>query len=531
MAYTPANQLPLLEIFQWSTPTFPNPKLLQPLDAADTDIFWSSKPLDKDGNIVTGNFLMNAKNRQGYTEQIYVPSGILSYDAQTANFTLGDVVTGGTSGATAYIVADTDNGTTGILVLSIISGTFQTNETITDASGGSATSDGTLTNGVASDGLSASNIVRGVRLEGLDFFTGDTDLAVDLEQDSPIGNVISPVTFQLMMGAMQGLVASGGETWIIGKNEDNDIIIYAGNGDANRPYWLYKAASNGWFFSNDGINETAFGTGAGVTAGDGIATIVAGLIKIDLASSNPGLEFSSAKLQIKHTDFQNQVNTYQGSDTGAADAYAIVLNVPITAYVEGLKISFTAANTSTGASTINVDGLGTKTILHKHDVAIAAGDIESGQIVELTYDGTAFQMTSPSALAAATEAFVTANTNIKVGEDTFSPSSTSSTKVIAHGLGRTPKLVTIDWGSSTAVNSFNSLGEGRVLYDGTSQRAISRKTSSAGNADWLVGFNVNNDNDSTIDWTGAVTFDGTNITISVPAFNATSPIVFTWKAE
>ena len=62
----------------------------------------------------------------------------LSFDAQTANFTVGQVVTGATSGATGTIHSQTDNGTTGSLVLVNETGTFIDNELITDPLGGSA---------------------------------------------------------------------------------------------------------------------------------------------------------------------------------------------------------------------------------------------------------------------------------------------------------------------------------------------------------------------------------------------------------
>lgn len=67
----------------------------------------------------------------------------LLYDAQTAPFTEGSVLTGGTSGATATIYKDTDAGATGELLLTgVTGGPFDDNETITDADGGSATADG-----------------------------------------------------------------------------------------------------------------------------------------------------------------------------------------------------------------------------------------------------------------------------------------------------------------------------------------------------------------------------------------------------
>jgi hypothetical protein len=63
----------------------------------------------------------------------------LLFDAQTGNFTVGQVVTGATSGATGVIHSQTDAGTTGSLVLLSETGTFVDNEIITDPLGGSAT--------------------------------------------------------------------------------------------------------------------------------------------------------------------------------------------------------------------------------------------------------------------------------------------------------------------------------------------------------------------------------------------------------
>jgi hypothetical protein len=73
-------------------------------------------------------------------------SRTLAFDAQTANFTLGKIITGATSGATAIILEQTDAGATGVLTLGSISGTFVDNEIITDNNGtpGSATVNGTV---------------------------------------------------------------------------------------------------------------------------------------------------------------------------------------------------------------------------------------------------------------------------------------------------------------------------------------------------------------------------------------------------
>ncbi len=64
----------------------------------------------------------------------------IAYDTQTANFSVGHTITGGTSGATAVIVEDTDAGTTGTLRVKSVTGTFVDNEIIATGGGGSATS-------------------------------------------------------------------------------------------------------------------------------------------------------------------------------------------------------------------------------------------------------------------------------------------------------------------------------------------------------------------------------------------------------
>lgn len=62
----------------------------------------------------------------------------LDYDTQTGDFTVGQVVTGGTSNATGTISADSDGGATGTLTLTGVTGTFQAGEALTDPITGAA---------------------------------------------------------------------------------------------------------------------------------------------------------------------------------------------------------------------------------------------------------------------------------------------------------------------------------------------------------------------------------------------------------
>lgn len=95
-------------------------------------------------------------------------------------------------------------------------------------------------------------------------------------------------------------------------------------------------------------------------------------------------------------------------DTGAANAYVITPVPAITAYATGQIFSFKAVNANTTASTINISGLGVKTI-KKIGVTtdLAANDILAGMIVQIEYDATSgfFQMTNPVGNAPATPRF------------------------------------------------------------------------------------------------------------------------------
>jgi hypothetical protein len=64
----------------------------------------------------------------------------------------------------------------------------------------------------------------------------------------------------------------------------------------------------------------------------------------------------------------------------------------LTAYAAGQLFYFVAGGANTGAVTLNVDGLGAKAITRDGSTALAAGDINSGEIVVVIYDGTRFQM-------------------------------------------------------------------------------------------------------------------------------------------
>lgn len=85
-------------------------------------------------------------------------------------------------------------------------------------------------------------------------------------------------------------------------------------------------------------------------------------------------------------------------DSVGSDDYAITITPAITAYTAGQRFTFKAGTANTGACTLNVSGLGAKTIKKNVSTDLDTGDILANQIVEVEYDGTNMQMVSNSPL-------------------------------------------------------------------------------------------------------------------------------------
>lgn len=87
------------------------------------------------------------------------------------------------------------------------------------------------------------------------------------------------------------------------------------------------------------------------------------------------------------------------TDSGAADAYVLSTigskRAPV-AYFDGMQVAFKAGNANTGASTINVSGIGVKNVTSEDGTALSAGDIPASKRTTLRYDlaGDRFELVS-----------------------------------------------------------------------------------------------------------------------------------------
>jgi len=82
------------------------------------------------------------------------------------------------------------------------------------------------------------------------------------------------------------------------------------------------------------------------------------------------------------------------ASVSGTDTITAVGSPTVAAYAAGQMFYFVAAGDNTGAVTINIDSLGAKAVTRDGSVALAAGDIKSGEVVVIVYDGTRFQVVS-----------------------------------------------------------------------------------------------------------------------------------------
>ena len=132
------------------------------------------------------------------------------------------------------------------------------------------------------------------------------------------------------------------------------------------------------------------------------------------------------------TQIQTDTSTY-GADTGAADAYEVALPKTQTAYTTGMQVVFIPVNSNTGASTIDVDGIGPKGIKRPDGTDVVAGDLLDTQVISLRYNGTVFTMTNPAssfaaaaASAAASSGFADASEASSIASSGFADASEAS---------------------------------------------------------------------------------------------------------
>lgn len=93
---------------------------------------------------------------------------------------------------------------------------------------------------------------------------------------------------------------------------------------------------------------------------------------------------------------QDGTGVYVATVGGTADVITLTPSPAITAYVAGQTFRFIASGANTTNVTVAVSGLTAKAITKDGAVALIAGEIKSGAMVEIAYDGTRFIISTVS---------------------------------------------------------------------------------------------------------------------------------------
>jgi hypothetical protein len=93
---------------------------------------------------------------------------------------------------------------------------------------------------------------------------------------------------------------------------------------------------------------------------------------------------------------QVQASTTKLITVSGTDTITGTLSPALTAYTAGQMFYFVAGGANTGAVTLNIDGLGLRNMTREGSVALVAGDILSGEVCVVVYDGTRFQLLNPA---------------------------------------------------------------------------------------------------------------------------------------
>lgn len=107
---------------------------------------------------------------------------------------------------------------------------------------------------------------------------------------------------------------------------------------------------------------------------------------------------------VARTDYASAAQVQDGSITylttvAGTDTITAVAALSMTALAAGQTFRFISAGANTTAVTININGIGAKSITKNGTSALVANDIVSGSLVTINYDGTRFQIVGPPSVA------------------------------------------------------------------------------------------------------------------------------------
>lgn len=142
-------------------------------------------------------------------------------------------------------------------------------------------------------------------------------------------------------------------------------------------------------WANNTLNDVATALTGSLSA-DGQTTPTADQPMATYKHTNVGnaaaLNQYATASQVQNGDLI-ELSSVSGTNTITATA-----PLSMAAYAQGQMFTFVSAGANTGATTININSLGAKSITKLGTTALSSGDIASGAVCVIVYDGTRFQL-------------------------------------------------------------------------------------------------------------------------------------------
>lgn len=211
---------------------------------------------------------------------------------------------------------------------------------------------------------------------------------------------------------------------------------------AGNPVVTGTTISSTW--ANNTLSDIATALTASI-ANDGQTPITANLPMSTF--KHTGVGNASARTDYAATgQVQDGSFIYVATVGGTADAITLTPSPAITAYVAGQTFRFIASGANTGATTVNISAVGAKNITKNGTTALAAGDIPSGAIVEIVYDGTQFQITKIKQGTASTIDTPVSAANGGTGQSSYTTGdiiyASAATTISKLGVGTATQVLT-----------------------------------------------------------------------------------------
>lgn len=113
------------------------------------------------------------------------------------------------------------------------------------------------------------------------------------------------------------------------------------------------------------------------------------------------------------------ITLYGGVDTGSTNAYVLNFTANFSAYTDGVVIYWVPSNANTGASTINVNGLGVVSVINQNGSALTAGQLVANQVAVIMYKGGSFLLISSGLVSSAAQTIFIARRNYLGSDQTL----------------------------------------------------------------------------------------------------------------